>query len=145
MIKIICLGKLKEKYLIDMIEDYKKRINKYHKIEITELKDINDLKKEALEIKKEIPNNSFVITMEIEGNQINSKNLAEMIENKFISFPNIIFIIGSSEGLDQTIKEISNYKMSFSQMTFPHGLFRAILLEQIYRSFKINNNEKYHK
>ncbi len=145
MIKIICLGKLKEQYLIEMINDYSKRINKYHKLEICELKDTEDLLKESIDIKKHIPNNSYIITLEIKGNNIDSENLSKLIDKTFINYPNIVFIIGSSNGLHDSIKNISNYQLSFSKMTFPHGLFRAILLEQIYRSFKIINNENYHK
>ena len=145
MIKLIVSGKIKEEYLNKLIADYYKRISKYHKIEIIELKDKNDLKEEALEIKKHIDKNSYVITLEIEGKQITSRELADKIDTTFISYPNIIFIIGSSEGLDNSIKEISNFPLSFSKMTIPHGLFRGLLLEQIYRAFKILNNEKYHK
>lgn len=145
MIKLIVLGKIKEEYLNKLIADYYKRISKYHKIEIIELKDKNDLKEEALEIKKHIDKNSYVITLEIEGKQITSRELADKIDTTFISYPNITFIIGSSEGLDNSIKEISNFPLSFSKMTIPHGLFRGLLLEQIYRAFKILNNEKYHK
>ena len=145
MIKLIVLGKIKEEYLNKLIVDYYKRISKYHKIEIIELKDKNDLKEEALEIKKHIDKNSYVITLEIEGKQITSRELADKIDTTFISYPNITFIIGSSEGLDNSIKEISNFPLSFSKMTIPHGLFRGLLLEQIYRAFKILNNEKYHK
>lgn len=145
MIKIICLGKIKEQYLTDMIDDYKKRISKYHKLEIIELKDENDLKSEAINIKKHISKQDYVITLEIEGNNLDSVSLSKHIEDTFNHYGTITFIIGSSEGLDKEIKDLSNYKLSFSKMTFPHGLFRALLLEQIYRSFKIMNKETYHK
>lgn len=144
MIKIICIGKLKERYLIEAIEDYKKRINKYHKIDIIEILDSN-IETEKELIKKKINSKDYIITLEIEGQQLNSMELSKKIEKIFITNPNITFIIGGSEGLHQEIKEISNYKLSFSRLTFPHGLFRLILLEQIYRSFKIINNETYHK
>ena len=144
MIKIICIGKLKERYLIEAIEDYKKRINKYHKIDIIEILDSN-IETEKELIKKKINSKDYIITLEIEGQQLNSIELSKKIEKIFITNPNITFIIGGSEGLHQEIKEISNYKLSFSRLTFPHGLFRLILLEQIYRSFKIINNETYHK
>jgi len=144
MIKIICVGKLKEKYLIDLVNDYKTRINKYHKIELIELKD-SDIKSEALEIKKYISNRDFVITLEIEGNKLNSMEFSKKIDNLLMNYGNITFIIGGSDGIDFSIKSISNYSISFSDFTFPHGLFRGILLEQIYRVFKINNNERYHK
>ena len=145
MIKIIALGKIKEQYLKDMINDYKERINKYHKLEIIELKDTNNLSEEANLIKNHINNNDFIITLEIEGKMLDSLDFAKLIDKTFINYSNIVFIIGSSNGIDQSIKEISNYHLSFSKLTYPHGLFRAILLEQIYRAYKINNNETYHK
>ena len=144
MIKIICVGKVKEKYLRDAISDYEKRISKYHKINIIEIDDSN-MKEEAIKIKQHIKNNDYVITLEIEGNMLTSIELANKIDKIFITNPNIIFIVGGSDGLDKSIKEISNYKLSFSKFTFPHQLFRVVLLEQIYRSCKILNNETYHK
>ena len=148
MIKIICLGKIKEKYLIDAIEEYKKRLTKYTKLEIIELKDQQTekaLKQEAEAIKKHLKTDDYIITLEIEGKELTSEQLAKHIDKTLITNPNITFIIGSSEGLDNSINEISNYKLSFSKLTFPHQLFRVILLEQIYRAFKILNNETYHK
>lgn len=145
MIKIICVGKIKEKYLSDMINDYEKRISKYHKISIIEVKDEDSLEKEKENIKKFINNNDYIVALEIEGNNLSSTDLANKINDIFNHYGTITFIIGSSLGLHKEIKDLSNYKLSFSKMTFPHGLFRAILLEQIYRSFKINNNETYHK
>lgn len=148
MIKIICLGKIKEKYLIDGVEEYRKRISKYSKIEIIELEDEsngNILEKERDKILKYIQNKDFVITLEIGGKQISSTQLAEKISQIFLTNSNITFVIGGSYGLHDDIKKRSNYALSFSKMTFPHQLFRVILLEQIYRSFKINNNETYHK
>jgi len=143
MIKVICVGKLKEKYLVDAVLEYSKRISKYTKLEIIELKDSN-INNEKDEILKHI-NKDYVITLEIEGNSITSVDLAKKIDNIFISNPNICFIIGGSDGLHEDVKKISNYKLSFSSLTFPHQLFRVMLLEQIYRSFKILNNETYHK
>lgn len=145
MIKIVCLGKIKEKYLNDLINDYQKRINKYHKIEIIELKDINDIDKEADNILKYINPKDYNVVLDIKGKQIESKELASLIDNIFLQHSTINFIIGSSDGISDKIKEKANYLLSFSKMTFPHGLFRGILLEQIYRSFKILNNERYHK
>lgn len=145
MIKIICLGKLKEKYLIDLTSDYLKRINKYHKIELIELKDEENLKLEAKNIMRYIGNNDYVITLEIEGKSFTSEEFAKVIDSTFITNSTITFIVGSSEGLDESIKIRSNLALSFSNFTFPHGLFRGILLEQIYRAFKINNHESYHK
>ena len=144
MIKLICVGKLKEKYLIDFVNDYCQRINKYHRFEIVELKDSN-IKNEANDIIKNIKSNDFVVAMEISGNKINSVEFSKKIDNWLMNNSNIVFVIGGSEGIDDSIKERANYSISFSDMTFPHGIFRGILLEQIYRSFKILNNETYHK
>lgn len=145
MIKIICLGKIKEDYLNKLIEDYKKRISKYHKIEIIELNDTNDLEKEAVDISKHINSQDYVIALDIDGENLDSVSLAKKIDNTFLNHGTITFIIGSSNGLHHSIKNRANYRLSFSKLTFPHGLFRGILLEQIYRSFKILNNETYHK
>ena len=145
MIKVICLGKIKEKYLQELITDYQKRINKYHKLEIIELKDVNDLEKEASDILKYIDSKDMIICLDINGKSYTSIEFAKLIDESFIKYSNITFIIGSSEGLSPKVKDKANLLLSFSKMTFPHGLFRGILLEQIYRSFKILNNEKYHK
>lgn len=145
MIKILCLGKLKETYLKELIGDYTKRISKYHKIEIIELKDENDLELEKNHLCNFITNRDYVITMDIEGNHLDSVSFAKKLESIFMEASNIIFVIGSSLGLHEDIKKRANYSLSFSKMTFPHGLFRGILLEQIYRAFKIINNESYHK
>ena len=148
MIKIICSGKIKEKYLNDAINEYKTRISKYTKLKIIEIKDEKSekaLEIEANNIQKHIKPNDYIITLEIEGKELTSKQFAEQIDKILITKPNITFIVGSSNGLDNSIKKISNYKLSFSKLTFPHQLFRVILLEQIYRAFKILNNETYHK
>lgn len=144
MIKIICIGKLKENYLKEAIEDYKKRISKYHKLEIIELPDSN-MEEEKQNIKKYINPKDYIIALDLEGQELSSIELSQKIDKTFITNPTITFIIGGSDGIHQEIKNISNYKLSFSKLTFPHGLFRLILLEQIYRSFKILNNETYHK
>lgn len=151
MIKIICIGKIKEKYLQSAILDYVTRIGKYTKIEIVELNNVlkdnklEILKKEGEAILKYVKDKDYVITLEIEGNCLTSLNLASKIDDIFNNYSNIVFIIGGSYGLDDIVKLRSNYSLSFSKMTFPHQLFRVMLLEQIYRSFKINNNESYHK
>ena len=151
MIKIICVGKIKEKYLKDAIEDYKQRLSKYTKLEIIEVNDIDNqsidivLLKEKELIEKHIDIKDFVITLEIEGNMLSSEDLASKINNIFNTNSTITFIIGGSYGLHKDIKNRSNYKLSFSKLTFPHQLFRVNFLEQIYRIFKINNNEAYHK
>ena len=144
MIKIICPGKIKKKYLREAIEDYTKRISKYHKIEIIELEDSN-IDEEGEKILKHIDDKDYVITLEIKGNSITSEELADKLDKTFITNSKICFVIGGSYGLSEKVKERSNYKLSFSSFTFPHQLFRVILLEQIYRSFKILNNETYHK
>ena len=144
MIKLICVGKIKEKYLTDGINDYFKRINKYHKLEIIEVEDsIPSI--EETKIMKHIDNRDYVISLEIEGKNLSSTEFADRLNKTFISHSNITFVIGGYYGLSDNIKSRSNYKLSFSSMTFPHGLFRLIFLEQLYRCFKILNNETYHK
>lgn len=148
MIKIICVGKIKEDYLKKGIEEYKKRITKYSKIEIIELDDEsngNILEKERDKILKYISEKDYIITLEINGNTIDSVELSKKLENIYLNYSNITFIIGGSYGLHDDIKNKSNYALSFSKLTFPHQLFRMMLLEQIYRSFKISHNETYHK
>ncbi len=145
MIKIICVGKIKEKYLTDLINDYYKRINKYHKLEIIELKD-SDIKRERDDILKYLKKTDYIISLCIEGRNLSTLEFKDKIENLLnTSNSNITFIIGGSDGLDEEIKRSSNELLSFSKLTFPHGLFRGILLEQIYRIFKIMNKETYHK
>ena len=151
MIKIICIGKIKEKYLKDAIEEYKKRISKYTNLKIIELKDFStndiekNLEKEKEEIEKYLNQKDYLITLEIDGEQISSEKFASKINNTLNTNSNITFIIGGSYGIANSIKESANYHLSFSKMTFPHQLFRVLLVEQIYRSYKINNNESYHK
>ena len=145
MIKIICPGKIKKKYLREAIEDYTKRISKYHKIEIIELKDSN-IDTEKNELLKVINTKDYNICLDIKGTKLNSIELSNMIKDTFTSgYGTISFIIGSSDGISEEVKSICNKRISFSDLTFPHGLFRGLLLEQIYRSFKIMNNESYHK
>ena len=148
MIKIICIGKIKENYLKEAIKEYQKRLSKYTKLEIIELQDESNekaLKIESERILKYLKKDDYIITLEIEGKQLTSIELSQKIEKTLITNPNITFIIGGSYGLDDQIKKLSNYSLSFSILTFPHQLFRVFLLEQIYRSFKIMNNENYHK
>ena len=145
MLKIICLGKLKESYLIELVADYTKRISKYHKIEIIELKDEESLEREGKSILKHIGEKDYVITIEIEGQCLDSVEFADMLDSTFIKTSCITFVIGSSLGLSPKVKQRSNFSLTFSKMTFPHGLFRGVLLEQIYRAFKINHHENYHK
>ncbi len=148
MIKIICVGKIKETYFKDALKEYEKRLSKYTKLEIIELPDYSyDEKKEVVEEGKNILNKinekDFVVTLEINSKNLSSEELSDFI-NKNIS-RNITFVIGGSNGLSASVLDRSDYRLSFSKLTFPHQLFRVILLEQIYRSFKIINNEAYHK
>ncbi len=150
MIKIICLGKIKESYLCEAIKDYQARLSKYTKLEIIELKDETGspkeiLKKESIEIKKHLTDKDNIIILDIDGKSLNSEEFSKLINDELTYNSNITFIIGSSYGLDNEIKKLTNKIISFSHLTFPHQLFRVLLLEQIYRSFKIINNESYHK
>ena len=157
-ITVIALGKLKEKYLKDAISEYSKRKGAYGKLDIVELTPVrlsdspsqteidNALSKEAEEIKKKIPNGSYVFSLCVEGKQKSSEELAKTIQDVTLNGKsNIVFIIGSSFGLSPEIKKLSDSRLSFSPMTFPHQLMRVMLLEQIYRAFQINTNGKYHK
>ena len=145
MIEIICFGKIKEQYLKELIDDYQKRISKYIKFQIKELPDNDNVKIEEELLIKHVDNKSYKILLDINGNKMDSIELSKLIDKSFISYPKITFIIGGSNGVTEKVKSIADYRLSFSDMTFPHGLFRGILLEQIYRSLKINNNESYHK
>lgn len=151
MIKIICVGKLKEKYLSDACSEYLKRLQKYTHIEVIELLDEKiDEEKQALQKEKEklekyINPKDYIITLEIEGKELSSLELADKLNQVLIQNSNITFIIGGSYGIHSDIKNRADFKLSFSKLTFPHQLFRVLLLEQLYRSYKILNNEKYHK
>ncbi len=157
-ITVITVGKIKEKYLKDAIAEYSKRLSKYCKLEIVEVADektpdnasevVEDAirAKEAERILKHVKDDAFVITLEINGKQLSSEELADKIEKLGVQgTSHIIFIIGGSIGLGQEVLQKSNYALSFSKMTFPHQLMRVILLEQIYRSYRIINGEPYHK
>ena len=151
MIKLITVGTIKEKYLKDAIEEYTKRIKKYTNIELIEVKDeglVEESKAISLEaekIKKHLSPRDYIITMEIEGKQLTSEEFSEKLNQIQIENSNIVFIIGGSYGLSDEIKQLSKLHLSFSKMTFPHQLFRVLLLEQIYRCYKILTNESYHK
>ena len=150
MIKIICSGKIKENYLKDAIVEYSKRISKYDKLEIIELPDYDyDLKKTLQKEKENIIKNinlkDYNILLDLNGKSYTSLELAYKLDKVRITNSNITFIIGGSYGVDEEIKKIVNERISFSDLTFPHQLFRVILLEQIYRCFKIINHEEYHK
>ena len=151
MIKIITVGSIKEKYLKDAIEEYIKRISKYTNIKIIEVKDeglVEPNKSLILEeekILKHINDKDYIITLEIEGKELSSTEFADKLDKITLEASTITFIIGGSYGLSENIKSKAKLHLSFSKMTFPHQLFRVLLLEQIYRAFKINNNESYHK
>ena len=145
MIEVICLGKIKETYLKELIDDYQKRISKYVKFKITELPDNTNINIEEEYILKNLDKKSYVVLLDIKGEKLDSIKFANLIDKTFINYPKITVIIGGSDGGTENIRQIANYKLSFSDMTFPHGLFRGVLLEQIYRALKINNHETYHK
>lgn len=145
MIKILCVGKIKESYLDDLINDYKKRIGKYIKIEIIELKDDINYDKEINNLIKNIKKSDYNIGLDLKGKMYSSVEFADKIDKILPQNSNITFIIGGSLGLNDEVRSLCDELISFSKMTFPHGLFRGILLEQIYRACKINNHEMYHK
>ena len=148
MIKIICVGKLKEKYFVDAEKEYLKRLCKYTKLEIMELPDYNydkekTIYEEGKNILSKINEKDYVVTMEINGKTFDSIGLSNFIDKNLSK--NIVFVIGGSYGLSEDVLKRSNFALSFSSLTFPHQLFRILLLEQIYRSFKIIKKESYHK
>ena len=150
MIKIICIGKIKEKFYQEAILEYKTRISKYTNIEIIELPDYNyDIKKTLLteynNVLKVLNKSDYNILLDIGGIELDSVSFAKKIDNTLNFNSNITFIIGGSFGVVDELRDIVDFRLSFSKMTFPHQLFRIILLEQIYRAFKINHNEEYHK
>ncbi len=149
--KLICVGKIKEKYLNDAIDEYKKRLSKYTKLDIVELPDIsyNEIdkvkKEEGKLILKHLKETDNVIILDIDGIELSSLELTNKLCRLESVNSNITFIIGGSYGLSEEVKKRANFSLSFSKLTFPHQLFRVILLEQIYRTYKIRNNENYHK
>ena len=157
-INIVCVGKIKEKYLKLGIDEFKKRLSKYCKLEIIELDDekapenLSDKEmemikdKEGKKILSKIKDNSYVIALAIDGKNLSSEELADTINKLGIrGVSNITFVIGGSLGLSDEVLSRADYKLSFSKMTFPHQLMRLILLEQVYRSYRINKGEPYHK
>ena len=157
-ITVITVGKIKEKYLRDAIAEYSKRLSKYCKLEILEVSDEKTpdhasetveegiRQKEGERILKLLKEDAYVVTLEIGGRMLDSVEFSKKIETLGIQGRSYIcFIIGGSLGLGQKVRERSDYKLSFSKMTFPHQLMRVILLEQIYRSYRIMSNEPYHK
>jgi len=157
-ITIICVGKIKEKFYRDAIDEYAKRLSKYCKFEIIEVADEKTpdkasaveeeliKEKEAQRILSKVKQDSYVCTLEIAGKQLSSTELADWMEKSAISGRSqICFVIGGSLGLHSSVLARSDFALSFSKMTFPHQLMRVILSEQIYRAFRIINNEPYHK
>lgn len=157
-IQIVSVGKIKEKYLKLGIEEFSKRLSKYCKLDIVELDDekapenLSDKLREQVKNKEgdkilsKIKQNSFVIALAIDGKNLSSEGLAEYISNLGVTGnSSITFVIGGSLGLSDDVLKRADYKLSFSKMTFPHQLMRLILLEQVYRAFRINNGEPYHK
>ena len=157
-VTIICVGRLKDKFFEEASDEYMKRLKAYAKVNIVEIKavelsqepnqsEINAvLEKEGAEIIKKIPSGAKVVTMCIEGKLYSSEELAGFFSSSANSgCSHIVFIIGGSYGLSENVKKLSAVRMSMSKMTFPHRLARIMLLEQIYRGFKINSGEKYHK
>lgn len=157
-VTVIAVGKIKEKYFTDAVGEYSKRLGRYCKLNIVELKDEptpdnpsdkereSVLKKEGERIADKIPKGAYVIALCIEGKQKTSVEFSKLIEQIATDGnSDIVFIIGGSLGIYDEIKKRSDYKLSFSEMTFPHQLMRVVLLEQIYRGFNISNGGKYHK
>ena len=157
-ISIVCVGTIKEKYLKLGIDEFSKRLSKYCKLEVIELDDekapenLSDKEilmikeKEGNKILSKIKDGAYVIALAIDGKNLSSEELAETIEKLGVrGTSHIVFVIGGSLGLSDEVLRRANYKLSFSKMTFPHQLMRLILLEQVYRAYRINNREPYHK
>ena len=156
-IKIITLGKIKNKDLKNAISEFEKRLSKYAKLEVLELNDLPIsekpsqseidicLEKEAIEINKRLSDKSYTFTLCIEGKKVTSEELSKMISDISQNYSEINFVIGSSYGISDKIKKESDFKLSMSDMTFPHNIARLMLTEQIYRAFKIQKGESYHK
>ena len=156
-IQIICIGKIKEDYLRSAVNEYSKRLSRFCKLEILELPDekipdklntslANEIKQnECSNIIKHLKKSSYNIALDLSGKQLTSEQFSEKIENLSITNSNITFIIGGSLGLTNELLNYCQEKLCFSKMTFPHQLIRVFLLEQIFRGFKISNNETYHR
>jgi len=152
MIKILCVGKIKDKHLQALIDDYSERINHYHKLEVVEVKDeaINSedkiiLEKEGQRVLDKIGSDEYVILLDLHGKTIDSVSLANKIDNVFNHNAKLTFVIGGSLGLSDALRKRANEAIKLSDLTFLHQMTRLILLEQIYRSYKILSNETYHK
>ena len=157
-IKIITVGKIKEKYIQEGIKEYSKRLSRYCILDIIEIDDekapenLSDKEMDIVKVKEgerilgKIPQNSFVIALAIEGKLLSSEDLSQKMSDVMVQGINdITFIIGGSLGLSTEVLNRSDFKLSFSKMTFPHQLMRLIMLEQVYRAWRIMKNEPYHK
>lgn len=152
MIKLISVGKIKDKHLKALIDDYALKISRYHKLEMVEVKDesiTTDEKKvldiEASRVMEKISNDEYVILLDLHGKMMDSVAFANKIDQLFVHYSKITFVIGGSLGLGKELLNRANERLKLSEMTFLHQMTRLILLEQIYRGFKILNNETYHK
>ena len=152
MIKIVCVGKIKDKNLKNLIDDYASKISHNHRLETVEVKDESIgtdekavLSVEADRLLEKIRDDEYVILLDLHGNPIDSIGLADKLDKLFIRNPRITFVIGGSLGLDDRLRKRANESLKLSDLTFLHQMTRLILLEQIYRSFKILNHETYHK
>ena len=147
-IDIVCIGKLKEKYWQDAAAEYIKRLSRFCKLSVTELPESRSDSKEeeSRDILAHVPKGSYVIALDVGGKALSSENFAKKISDLALEGrSDICVVIGGSNGFDDSVRKATDFRLSFSAFTFPHQLMRVILLEQIYRAFKINNNEKYHK
>ena len=147
-ITIICVGKLKEKYWQDAAAEYFKRLSRFAKMNVLELSESksDDSAEESAAIVSHIPKGAYVIALDVGGKSLSSEGLAQLISQKTVAgVSHICLIIGGSNGFDDSVRAAADMRLSFSSFTFPHQLMRVILLEQLYRAFKINSGEKYHK
>ena len=147
-ISIICIGKLKESFWKDACEEYLKRLSRFAKIEVLELPEskTDDVDEESASILAHLPKSSYVIALDVAGNSLSSEGLAKKIKTLAVDgTSHISFVIGGSNGYNDSVRKVADFRLSFSAFTFPHQLMRVVLLEQIYRAYKINAGEKYHK
>jgi len=145
-ITILAVGTIKEKYMRDAISDYLTRMERNYKINVIECKEQNTIKEEGDEELSKIPENSYVVALDLAGKQLTSPELAEMIATETTrGVSHFTFVIGGSDGIDERITKRANFRLCFSKMTFTHQMARLLLSEQLYRAMKINNGEKYHK
>ena len=145
-VKLICVGRLKEKFYIDACAEYIKRLGRYCRFELCEVAESGSLEKEGTAVLEKIPQGAFVIAMCIEGRMMDSEKLAAEIAAKTVGgCSQMVLLIGGSDGLHESVKARAQLRLSMSPMTFPHHLARVMVLEQVYRAFTINEGSKYHK